>query len=388
MLDSFLRHVTKDSYGPISFKEKTSSPAIVHKFHEGISVLNWGKMPDVILNRGKVGAAVFTELNQALQSELAWKNFLKSPEALSFRKAGTSISQSGNVSAMLNELAEVFPISSNFLGVIDEPHFKALDSKTALTVDQLLPRDQVQASLEKQAMLYPVVEYIAEEKIPHSTVMGRAVWDYSLWKKQASPKMLPFEFLCHFALTESSLKKLKIDAISLPKTASLHTLQAGVSWDFPVVELILTQDPFQKRIGLSDAIWITEWSPEKLQTTILTAAWIAAFLKYTIKGFSLNAVQLKFAVDSTGALILCDPGSLDDLHLEKNGHLFHSELALQFYQKTSWFETVVHAQKHAETFGLSEWKRLCAEPAPWMDPKFKTEFEADHLLIAKNLLGK
>ena len=46
MLDSFLRQVTKDSYGPISFSEKTSIPAVVHKFNDGFSVLGWGRMPD------------------------------------------------------------------------------------------------------------------------------------------------------------------------------------------------------------------------------------------------------------------------------------------------------------------------------------------------------
>ncbi len=388
MLDSFLRHVTKDSYGPISFQEKTTYPAVIHKFHDAISVLNWGKMPDVIANRGRAAANVFTRLNLELQSETAWKNFLKSPEALSFRKAGTSIAQSGNVSSMLNELAGSFPMRTNFIGAIDETEFRNVDTKNPLKAERLLTRDQIEASGEKLAMLHPVCEYISEEKAPAATVMGRAVWDYSIWKKQTAPKMLPFEFLCHFTLTESSVKKLKVDSLSLPKTASLHTIQAGTNWDFPVIELVLSQDPLQKRIGLSDALWITEWSPEKLQSTMLTAAWVAAFIKNTIKGFQLNSIQLRFAVDAKGNLILCDAGCLDDLHLEKEGKTYHSEQAIQYYSKTSWFESVVHAQKHAETFGLAEWKRLCAEPAPWMDPKVKTQMEADHVFIARTILGK
>lgn len=388
MLDSFLRHLAKDSYGPISFKETTSNWTVVHKFHDSLSVLNWGKMPDVIANRGKVAANVFTHLNLALQSAPLWKDFLRSPDSLSFRKAGTSISQSGNVSSMLNELTEIFPMRTNFMGAINEGQFKDLDQKNNLTRDQLLKLEFGTLSAESLSMIYPVCEYIAEEKIPHSTVMGRSVWDYAIWKRQSAPKMLPFEFLCHFTLTEASLKKLKVDSVSLPKTASLQTLQPGLTWDFPVIELVLPTDPFQKRIGLSEALWITEWAPEKLQRTLLTAAWVAAFLRHSIKGFRLNSVQLKFAIDSNGELILCDAGSLDELHLEKDAHVYHAEQALQYYQKTSWFESVIHAQKHAETFGLSEWKRLCAEPAPWMDPKFKTQLEADHLFIAKTILGK
>ncbi len=388
MLDSFLRQVTKDSYGPISFQEKTTFPVIVHKFHEAISVLNWGKMPDPLLDRGRINALVFSKMNEKFLSVDAWRDFLRSPDALAFRKAGASIQQSGNVSATLNELAEKLPIHSTYLGAVDESHFKALDVKTSLTQENLIPSNFFDSIDSKIPMIYPVSEYIAEEKVPTATVMGRAVWDYSIWKNQAGAKSLPFELLCHFTLTEASLKKLNVDSVSLPKTASLSTLQAGTTWDFPVIELVLPQDPFERRMGLSQAMWVTGFSPDFLQKTLLSAAWIAAFARYYVRGMHLNSVKLRFALDAQGRLMLHDSFTLDDLHFEKDGKNLHSDAAIDFYQKTSWYENAVHAKQHAETFGLPEWKKHVAEPAPFLDPKFKLKLESELQEVAKQFLGK
>lgn len=128
MLDSFLRQVTKDSYGPISFPDKTQIPAVIHKFNDAFSTLGWGKMPDPIQNRGRVAAGIFAELNFRYQSPESWKTFLRSPDSLSFRKSGASIAQGGSVSSMLNEISEKLPVQSNFLGIMDEKTFRSLQS--------------------------------------------------------------------------------------------------------------------------------------------------------------------------------------------------------------------------------------------------------------------
>ncbi len=388
MLDSFLRHVTKDSYGPISFVDQASIPAVVHKFNDSFSVLNWGKMPETLTDRGRASAFVFSLLNQKFSSTDSWKAFLRSPEALAFRKAGASVSQGGSVSSMLNELVERLPIRSNFVGVMDETRFKNLDQKKPVTGATFISGSVEEQGLSPLPMLYPVCEYFAEEKIPHSMVMGRAVWDFSFWKNLKSPKMLPFEIHCHFVLNEESLKTLKVDSVSIPKTASVHTLQKGSKWDFPLIELVLPQDPNQRRVGLSEAIAMSGFTGDQLQETMLIASWIAAWSKYQIKGFSLESMRLRFAIDPQGKLILVDAFSLDDLHLEAEGSIFHAESALDFYQKTSWYENVVHAQKHSTAFGMNDWKRLCVEPAPWLDPKVKTKLENDYQQIIHRFSGR
>ena len=385
MLDSFLRQVTKDSYGPVAFNQKTSFPWVVHKFQEAFSLFGFGRMPDAIGSRGKINAFLFSKFNFAIQSQASWTQFLKSPDALVFRKAGTSIQQSGNVSSSLNELAETFPMRNNFVGAIDEQCFKELDQKIPLTPDRFLAPQFFDGSREVVPMVYPVCEFISEEKIPVSTVMGRAVWNYSIFRETNGAKPLPFEFLCHYRLTEQSIKRLKTDSISLPKSASLQTLLAGTTWDFPVIELLLAQNPFEKRVGLSEAIWMTGLSPEFFQKAILTAAWASAFMRFRIKNLQMNAIKIRLGVHTDGSLMLLDNFTLDDLYLEKDGRSFHLDSAQEFYQKTSWHESVEHAKKHAETVGLPDWKRLIAEPVPFLDVKVKLKLEADQQELLKCL---
>jgi hypothetical protein len=49
---------------------------------------------------------------------------------------------------------------------------------------------------------------------------------------------------------------------------------------------------------------------------------------------------------------------------------------------------VVRARRHASEFGLTEWKRLCVEPAPFLDPSVKTEFEAEYRGLERMIRGK
>jgi hypothetical protein len=288
------------------------------------------------------------------------------------------------MSVMLNELAERFPMPSNYLGVIGEQEFRVLDQKQPIGPEALMDESLPQTS----GMLYPVCEYLPEEKIPHAMVMGRTVWDFNTWKSLPSPKRLPFEIECHFTLNEESLRRLKTDAVSIPKTASLHTLQAGTSWDFPLIELIMSQDPLERRLGLTEALAMSGFSPEQLQELLLTAAWVSAWARFQMKTFTLESIRLRFAMDLNGQWKLYDGFTMDDLYLEQNGIRFHTDTALDFYSKTSWYESVVHARKHSAVFGLADWKRLCVEPSPWLDPKFKANLEERIRMAAEGLAGK
>jgi hypothetical protein len=388
MLDPFLRHVTKDSYGPVSFTDRTPVPVVLHRFHDTYSILGWGKMPDAIPDRARVAANLFTHLNRRYRSQDSWKSFLRSPEALSFRKSGASIAQGGNLSSQLNEVSEQLPIRSNFLGGVDEREFKQLDSASGLVAAKLMADPALDAARAGLAHVYPVCEYFPEEKAPVATVMGRAVWDHSIWRKQAFPKVLPFSFLCHFSMNEESLRLLRSDAVSIPKTASAHTLQPGVSWDFPLIEMPLAQDPLGRRIGLSEALWITGLAPSALQELMLSAAWIAAWARNEIRAAKLNleSIELRFALMQDGSPVLVDAFQLEDLGIEKDGSRFRFESALAHYRKTSWYDSVIRARSQALQHGWSDWRKQCAEPPPPLDPVVRTKIEGEHRFLMQAFL--
>lgn len=385
MLDSFLRHVTKDSYGPVRLEDREGARFLVQRFHDHFSLLNWGRMPDALSGRGRISSLVFSVLNAKYRDPSTWRQFLRSPEALSFRKSGASLSQGGSVSAVLNALADGLPLKSNFEGAIPEEIFKASDQTS------ILPRSVLETDVAgwvAGGSCYPVCEYFEEVRIPQALVMGRSTHDFEAWRTFRGSKRLPFELECHFVLNASSLEHLKTESISIPKTASLRMLQPGATFDFPLMELILTADPCERKIGLTEAMAITGFTPERLQELFLQAAWIAAWTRYQIKGFCMHSVRLRFGLDASGGLVLLDAFEPDDLMLEEGGAWIHPEALLGYYSKTSWYEGVVRARRHASEFGLTEWKRLCVEPAPFLDPSVKTGFEAEYRGLERMIRGK
>ena len=352
-------------------------------------------MPDPLKDRGKSNALVMSHLHRMIQNPTAWKDFLRSPDALSFRKAAASIPQAqsshphqmgSHLSSALNELSEHFPVRTDWIGTVNEHQFKKLNLNDTLHLQDL------ETEGNPAQAIYPVCEYFQEEKVPVTTIMGRTTWDYTFWKKQTAPKMVPFEIHCHFALTEATHDSLHLESLALPKTASLSTLQVGSTWDFPLLEMVLSHHPFRKKIGFSEALLMTDWKPDALQSLLLTAAWIASFVRSEIQkhatknSLKLVSIPLRFAVDSNGQWILSDCLSLDEFVLEKDGKSITSEID-SFYQNTTWFDSVIKAQKQGLQSGASEWKRLCVEPAPWLDAKLKENFERQYHELALSLTG-
>jgi hypothetical protein len=385
MLDSFLRHVTKDSYGPVRLEGREEVRFLVHRFHDHFSVLNWGRMPDALSGRGRLSSLIFSVLNARYCDPVSWKQFLRSPEALTFRKSGASLSQGGSVSSVLNALADTLPLRSNFAGALTEDAFRSSGQSTVLAPGTLIRDPEV---LCAGSSWYPLCEYFEEVRIPQALVMGRVTHDFGTWRSHSGPRRIPFEIECHFVLNRTSLASLNTDAISIPKTASLRMLQEGATFDFPLMELILSSDPCERKIGLTEALAITGFSPERLQELFLQAAWIAAWTRHHTRPFRMHSVRLRFGLDSGGEIVLLDAFEPDDLMLEEQGAWIHPGTLLGYYSKTSWYEGVIRARKHASEFGLTDWKRLCVEPAPLLDPAVKTGFETGYQELERMVRGK
>ncbi len=403
MLDS----ISKDRYGPLfalhprGTTTQTKVSAVVHRFSDQFSVLDWGKMPETLTDRGISQSLIHHHLSTLLSSPSAWKDYLRSPDALTFRKAASSIPQnvdahpSGmkteSIGSMLNEMGSEFPLASNYLGILTEGAFKNLNPQDAVSPEVALQSfAELRAGIKTPVLGYGIFELFSEEKIPFGSVMGKAVWDYPIWKKSNGiPSVLPIEFKCHFELRAEAIPNLKSESLVIPKTASLATLVPSSTWDFPLIEMVLDQDPFHHRIGFNELLWITGFSVSQIQKTVLTAAWIASFLRWALSKSKLTLVEanIRFAVEPSGKLILISHQTLDELRLDFEGKSLHTDTALEYFQKTSWYESVLHAQKIARAQGLTDWKRLCVETAPLLESQLKKSLEKIAPSVAHHLTG-
>jgi len=277
-----------------------------------------------------------------------WLNFLRSSDALAFRKSASSVLKSGMVTATLNDLADYFPMKSSGLGLILEEKFDSAD----LEVLRNAPL-KLSSSIAKNTEPYFLLsEAYEEEKISSSSLMGKTVWTFSDWKKKSGPKAMPFEFECEFLE------------------------------DFPRITLRCPQKILSTEVTLSEALLITELSADQLEEVILRAAWIAAFARYQLKSASSNREKMIFRI-RMGINSAFEPSPFVFLGLSMDLLEIESELK-NYYLGTLWGKTVVEIQNQARERGMMEWKRYCTEPAPWLDPKLKAGFSQQY---QKMILG-
>lgn len=316
-------------------------------------------MPDLIADRGRIDAGIFTFLNLRYRSPETWKAFFRSPDALAFRKAGAAAASAGSVSSALNEVSERLPIRSNFIGVLDERSFRDLEASVPVSSSLLLSEETLQAVRIALPPVFPVCEFFAEEKAPAGLVLGRTVRDHSVWRNQAFPKLLPFEFLCRF------------------------------DGDFPEVAVMLSQDPLKTEISAAQALWITGMPASEFQDLLLSAAWIAAWTRHTVRSAALDLgwVRLRFALLPGGAPVLVDAFALEDLGFQRQGVSIPFAPAIEFLQGSAWHEAVSRAKEQSLRQGAPDWRRLCTVPAPALDFAVKARVEEDLQGIARSLLG-
>jgi hypothetical protein len=313
---------------------------VAKKFLDSFSVFDWGRMPDGIPQRGRLFAFLEAYLHLRISSPDEWSKYFRSPEAHAFRKSATAVLKSGKVTANLNEVAEVFPMKTGDLGLIRESSFKAG------ILDPLPLTTEVVNSDER---VYLLGENYPEEKISPVTVMGKSLWDFAPWKKKAGKKALPFEIECSFE-----------------------------SGDFPEVEFKCPQKTIASEVSYTEALLITEFTPEKLQELILRAAWIAGFIQYQIRSISpvheRKTISIRMGVDASQ-----DPSSAELVYLGANIEFTELETELKrYYSSTVWGKVVADLQQQAKAKGLMDWKRHCSEPAPWLDSKLKAQFTSHY----------
>ena len=312
--------------------------AFASKFLDSFSVLDWGRMPDAIPYRGKFQLLQQAFIDLKITSAEEWQNFLRSSDALAFRKAATAVLQSGVVTAHLNELADSFPMKCSGLGMITEDGLK-------VELTELIQKTEI---IQKNESYYLLNEAYPETKITSSTVMGKTVWDFSDWKNETGPKAFPFEFDCEFIE------------------------------DFPRIILRCPQKTLSTEISISEAMLITELPAALLEEVILKAAWIAAFTQFQLKDVSSNLERKVFRI-RMGMMSFPTSTVSPFVFLGSSVELVELEAELKkYYSSTVWGKTVLELQLQARARGITEWKRLCTEPAPWLDPQLKTNFSLQY----------
>lgn len=386
MLSTLYKGSVKDVLGPAQFEFDGKSVAgVVFQYTDAYSVFDWGRMPDILIDKGAALAVLAADWFQKLESPEAWAEYSRTPGALAIRKAASSLPvTSGSFAGVFNEMGERLQregLRTHFLGALD--------------ANSLSPRP---ISLVDRPFRHLAVRQVSVVKPVPVNLLGRTVLDYGPTRAAPLPRLIPLEVVFRFSCPPGSsfTERAKRNpdywqTLPLPRPKGQDpAIEPGVRWEFPVLEFFTKLEPSDRPVSLNEALMISGVPPEALQEVVLKTAWIAGFLKDLCakQGLELADGKLEWGLTADGRCLLVDAIGPDELRILKNGVQLSKEFLRSYYRDTPWYESVKLAKAQAEERGISDWKRLVTVPPPAL-PAEATELGSQlYRALANALTGK
>lgn len=373
MISTIYRGAVKDLLGPVVVKQ---TPAIVFEYSDSFSMLDWGRMPDLLPKKGEALACLAADLFERLEQPETWKEFSKTPGALALRKGN-------RVGSVFNEIGEELQsqgLETHYLGVL----------RKSPEGSEVEPNRLSQLAEPTRRL---VVKQASTAKPTLTTVLGRSLTDYYPTRMTPAPRLIPLDVFFRFNCLEGSpfAERVSRDPNYL---ASLgfpgHQQHAHASWDFPVLELFTQLESINRPVPLSEALATTGLSAPQLQEILLKTAWVAGYLRshFQTSGLELVDGKLEWALSEEGKCFLVNALGPDELNLLKNGVSLSRNFLQPFYRGSQWYQNVTLAKAHAQANGIAEWKRFVPKMPPPLPTAYRELAAQLYMSVSRELTGK
>jgi phosphoribosylaminoimidazole-succinocarboxamide synthase len=373
------RGSVKDLKGPVRVRAggADSLDAVIFEYTDAYSVFDWGRMPDLLPQKGEALAVLAAHWFEALEKPETWKEFSRSPEALSLRKGN-------RFGAAFNELGEELQargLRTHYLGA-PPAGIEGSDEVAPVRVQDL-----------RVPVKHVAVRQVSVVKPTLTTVLGRQLPDYHATRNAPLPRLVPLEVVFRFSLPEGSslFERLERDPSYLAQLGfGEHKVAAGARWDFPVLELFTKLESTDRPVPLTEALSIAGLSAPMLQQLLFRTAWVSGCLRWLCAraGLELADGKLEWGVDAQGGLMLVDAIGPDELRILKDGVQLSKEFLRKHYRATPWYESVQKAKDAAKAQGSSEWRKLVPLPPPALPPAKRELASQVYLALAHALTGR
>jgi phosphoribosylaminoimidazole-succinocarboxamide synthase len=367
------RGSVKDLKGPVQAQSKN---CVVFEYTDAYSVFDWGRMPDMLTYKGESLATLAADWMSKLEKPDAWKEFSKTTQALNLRKAckfGTAFNEIG-------EKLQEKGLRTHYVGVLKELN----------KGEEVFPMNLGDAQNPPKHF---VVRQVSAVKPENKTILGRSIPDYTATRNSPSPRLIPLEVVFRFSCPAGS-SLIERTAQNPDYLASIgfpdYKVEAGVQWDFPILELFTKLEASDRPITLSEALAISGLTGNQLQEVLLKTAWVAGFIKAICKqkGLELADGKLEWGVEQDGTIFLVDAIGPDELRILKNGIQLSKEFLRTHYRTTDWYQQTIDAKKKAKEQGVADWKKFVKDPPPAL-PKEQRELASQlYQSLANELTGR
>lgn len=298
-------------------------------FSDRYSVFDWGEMPDLIENKGAalciMGAYCFEKLE----------------------KEG---------------------IRTHYLGLIQ-------DGKLVKIADLKKPVNEMEINLVR----------VVRPKF------SKGKYDYSIFTPRLRNFLIPLEIIYRNRLPESSSVFKRLKEGVRPEDLGLdHYPKPEEKLEKPLFDVSTKLEEGDRYMTWKEAQEISALSDEELLKVKDILGKTNDSITKISKKANLENVdgKIELAFDPKRELMLVDVlGTLDECRFTYNDIHISKEVARQFYRKTKWYESVENAKKEAKSKGLENWKSLCKERPPKLDPALKRIIENMYASVTNQCVG-
>ncbi|MEK6579868.1 MAG: phosphoribosylaminoimidazolesuccinocarboxamide synthase, partial [Bdellovibrionota bacterium] len=225
----------KDLKGPITVG---SDSCLVFDYTDAYSVFDWGRMPDLLPNKGEALATLAGCWLEKLEKSETWQAFSKSSVALQLRKAN----RFGSAFIEAGEALQQTGLRTHYRGMLSS-------GEKPKSVSQLTVASQQFAVLQVSAV-----------RPKSEIILGRTVPNYLSTRSSPAPRLIPLEVVFRFSCPEGSSL---IDRASRDSTymASIgfgeYQAVGGQKWGFPVLEIFTKLESSDRPLTLSEGLAIS-----------------------------------------------------------------------------------------------------------------------------------
>jgi len=190
-------------------------------------------------------------------------------------------------------------------------------------------------------------------------------YDYSCFTTELTNYLIPLEVIYRNYLGEGSsvFRRLKNNELRLEELGLTDYPVVGKRLEKPIIEFSTKLEEKDRMLKCSnEAQMLSGLTDKEFDELIKTTLKINEVITKCIEKKNLDIKhedgKLEFALDENRALVLVDAvGTLDECRYNFNGISLSKEILRQYYEKTDWAEAVRDAKKQG-----SEWRNFCPEP--------------------------
>jgi phosphoribosylaminoimidazole-succinocarboxamide synthase len=302
-------------------------------FSDRYSVFDWGKMPDLIPNKG---AALCM------------------------------------IAAYCFEQAEKTGIPTHYFGIKDD-----LKSKSKNTVDSTKPAHLMEVELVR--VIRPTFE------------LGK--YDYSKFTSNLTNYLLPLELIYrNRLLPDSSLfNRLKHGDVTFQQLGLNHYPLPGETLNPALLDVSTKLESKDRYLSWEEAQSISGLTENELVEVKKILLKVDDLITEVAEkaGLTNEDGKIEIAFSPYRRLMIVDVfGTPDECRFKYEDVPVSKELARQFYRKTEWYEAVQQATKSAKEKGITNWKELCTLQPPLLPPALKEIISEMYMSTANAFLEK